>query len=76
MTFEYECFLLHAVPYLAEPRRVAVKEWLNELGKDGWEVVWLGPQRDNEAGLAVWVKRAVDVEPYKTDLSPLVSTRV
>lgn len=60
MKFEYDFFLLHAAPYLPDPRRVAIKEWLNSLGADGWQVVYMGPARECEATIVVWCKRRAE----------------
>lgn len=57
MKFEYEFFLLDAAPYLAEPLRLALRDWFNRLGKAGWEVFSITPQKDNPAGYIAWAKR-------------------
>jgi hypothetical protein len=59
VTFEYQHFLLEAVPYLPEARRAAMHLWLNGLGREGWEVFLISPMRENEAGLIAWAKRRI-----------------
>ncbi len=57
--FEYEYFLFHAAPYQAEPLRLELKDWFNKLGKGGWVVFSVTPQKDNPAGYIAWAWREV-----------------